>query len=582
MRKITLIIMALGVGFTASAQDQTAAKSSKNHVKSTAQRQTLKHDFANKNGMVSTTSIFSEDFGLGIPTTWSIVDNNVSGEIWTYAFGPQGPSFGLGDTLLSPTSANGFAMLDDDFYGDSTATTDADLITPIINCSGNASVHISFYDYFLQFGAAQGQLSISNDSGLTWNAIYTVNTSIPNPTINDIDVTAYAAGNANVLFKFNYQGDWDFWWQVDDITVYEPASLDGAAIGIETTPTACGLTNAEPVVLFIRNAGASAISNFQASFKVNNGAATTENIAGPLNPGDTLAYLFTGTADLSANGPYMLDGWVTVVSDGNPSNDSTMGSTEHLAPIAINTTPLFMGFELTDDLTGWINDDANLDGEAWALAPNALFTVVAHTGDFCLRVANAGVDVNDWLFTRCVDLQAGTNYSLEYWMHLFSDEGKIEAFVGATNDVSSMTQSIALGTGVVGAWSDINGTFTVSTTGTYFIGFHAFNPIGSVPGVIRIDDINVGVAAAVSDIKGDAKWFDIYPNPATDVLSIRINRPYDQASVDVINTLGAVVKSFNVQMSAQTIDISNLESGIYTLKLKIDGKEVNKRFTVSK
>ena len=97
-----------------------------------------------------------------------------------------------------------------------------------------------------------------------------------------------------------------------------------------------------------------------------------------------------------------------------------------------------------------------------------------------------------------------------------------------------------------------------------------------------MDDINLSLAASLGDIKGDAKWFDVYPNPASNVLSIRINRPYDQASVDIINTLGAVVKSFNAQMSTQSIDISNLESGIYTIKLKIDGKEVNKRFTVSK
>ena len=112
--------------------------------------------------------------------------------------------------------------------------------------------------------------------------------------------------------------------------------------------------------------------------------------------------------------------------------------------------------------------------------------------------------------------------------------------------------------------------------------FSAAFELNLFPGSIRIDDINLSMVVAVNEVKGDAKWFDVYPNPASDNLSVHINRPYNQASVEVISTLGAVVKSFNADKNTEMIDISNLESGIYTVKLKLDGKDVNKRFTVTK
>ena len=586
MKKITLMITAALAVMSATAQDQISTGKTIRHTSGKSQQHMLQDPQQHRNGTISTTAILSEDFSGGIPATWQVVDNNASGEVWTFAFGPSGPSTGVNipsDTIQSVSFANGFMMFDDDLYGNNGVPADADVITPAINCTGHNNVHISFTDYFKQYIAAEGKFYISNDGGSTWNLLLIVNTDTPNPHINDIDVTSYAANQADVRFKWNYIGDWDYWWQVDDISVFEPSNIDGAAIEVLTAPTGCMLGSAELVGITIRNAGVDTIKTYSLSFKVDAGAATTENISTAIPPGDTLLYTFTGTANLSAFGSHTVKGWISAATDGNPANDTAIFTTQSLSPIAINgVSSLTMGFEVADDLTGWSTLDANNDGEVWALAYNPAFSVAAHTGDYCLRVGNTGIDLDDWLFSHCVHLDAGTNYVIDYWTHLFSDNGNLDAFIGLANNPASMTQPIATAVGVVGTWIQTINTFNVSATGTYYVGLRANVGVGIFPGVVRVDDINLHIVTGVNDFTKETKWFDIYPNPASDNLTISMNRPYDNATVKVINTLGAVVKSFNAETSTKTIDISNLESGIYTVKVVFDGKEVNKRFTVSK
>ena len=581
MKKITLFITALMAVLTTSAQDQKSGSSKSRQQRIAVNSQMQKNTELMRNGLVNVTAIFSEDFSGGIPGTWTVVDNVGAGLLWTGGFGPSGLGAADGDTLLSSTGSNGIAIADDDALGSTAPPRNTDMITPPINCAAFANVHIAFQDYFLQFNVAVGTLSISNDGGVTYTDIYAVSTTTSNPNINDIDVTAMAAGFADVRFKLNYQGDWDYWWQVDDINVFEPSAFDGAIVSVQTAETGCLLTSTEMVMISIRNAGVSPITNFPASFRVDGGNVVTENVSATINAGDTVDFMFAATADLSVVGIHVVEAWITVPSDGNTANDSTATATLNIAPTPINSgNSMFMGFEVTDDLTGWTINDANADGETWALAYNPAFTVPANTGDYCSRVAFANTDLDDWIISHCVNLQAGTNYVIDYWIHLFSNAAALETYVGTSNDISSMTQLITATPAFVGLWVNANSVFNVPNNGTYYIGFRAYEPTNA--GVLRIDDINLSMVASIGESNGDTKWFDVYPNPASDHLTVRMNRPYHNATVEVINSLGAIVKSFTTEESAKTIDIANLESGIYTMTVKFDGTSVYKRFTISK
>ncbi|MEZ5082626.1 MAG: carboxypeptidase regulatory-like domain-containing protein [Bacteroidales bacterium] len=73
----------------------------------------------------------------------------------------------------------------------------------------------------------------------------------------------------------------------------------------------------------------------------------------------------------------------------------------------------------------------------------------------------------------------------------------------------------------------------------------------------------------------DAKSFRIQPNPATDYISVQSE--YMIESYELLNNIGQLVKTENLNTSITNIDVSQFESGIYYLKLKTtEGISLNK------
>lgn len=103
---------------------------------------------------------------------------------------------------------------------------------------------------------------------------------------------------------------------------------DLAVVEIESPATACGLTNAENVIIKIRNNGCSVDLNpgttIPVYFQVDAGPVVNETItlASTLAGGDTLTYMFTATADLSTVGMHNVSAWAKYSLDPQDVNDS--------------------------------------------------------------------------------------------------------------------------------------------------------------------------------------------------------------------------------------------------------------------
>jgi beta-glucosidase len=70
--------------------------------------------------------------------------------------------------------------------------------------------------------------------------------------------------------------------------------------------------------------------------------------------------------------------------------------------------------------------------------------------------------------------------------------------------------------------------------------------------------------------------FSIFPNPANDYLFI--NSKY-KGKIEIFNSIGQLQKKFNINQYYSKIDISNLENGLYIIKMEtIDGSKVVNRF----
>jgi hypothetical protein len=85
----------------------------------------------------------------------------------------------------------------------------------------------------------------------------------------------------------------------------------------------CGLSNAVPLKVTLRNGVNNTVYNIAVSYQLDNQPVVTEMIDSIIGK-DTLSYTFIQTADLSANMDYNLSTWVYVATDTYRLNDSIM------------------------------------------------------------------------------------------------------------------------------------------------------------------------------------------------------------------------------------------------------------------
>ncbi len=134
-----------------------------------------------------------------------------------------------------------------------------------------------------------------------------------------------------------------------------------------------------------------------------------------------------------------------------------------------------------------------------------------------------------------------------------------------------------------------SGSFTVPTTAT--VGttrMRVSMKYNGVPtscetlsyGQVEDYSVNIVAAAAISTITENNSneiltTVSLYPNPTRDVLNIETNST-TKLSYSVINYLGQVVKSGSIENSS--INVSNLNAGIYILEVNDGQKSVTKKF----
>ncbi len=169
------------------------------------------------------TTIMAEDFSSGeLPTGWQNISNNGNGQIWEFKDQSYVPSYS--QAIDTETAANGYAILDSDAYG-SGNSQDADLITSTIDCSANSSVIVEFQHYFKVYQNTVS-FSYSIDNGATWTEYRTWDATTENPEIFNEDLSSELGNQAQVKLKWHYSATYSYYWIVDDIKVYEPASYN--------------------------------------------------------------------------------------------------------------------------------------------------------------------------------------------------------------------------------------------------------------------------------------------------------------------------------------------------------------------
>ena len=146
--------------------------------------------------------------------------------------------------------------------------------------------------------------------------------------------------------------------------------------------------------------------------------------------------------------------------------------------------------------TGWTTYTPSTGGTGWKtgyVSYSGGGSLAGHSGTkyaYILSIQNANNDT--WLFTKGVDLVAGTTYKINFWTMLSGYGGeyeKMEVKIGNSANVAGMTEEIYKNeTGYQSGWTEEVILYTPTTTGTYYLGFHGYS--GQVNGTM-LDDVKI-------------------------------------------------------------------------------------------
>lgn len=152
------------------------------------------------------------------------------------------------------------------------------------------------------------------------------------------------------------------------------------------------------------------------------------------------------------------------------------------------------------DTTGWQAVDANSDSVTWYSGNYASCPNIPNQGPNARyqRNGDGTTAADDWLFTSGFTLQAGVAYTIRFDYGACSGyTERLAAHVGAAQSVGAMTNQVFDNGNIVNTtWQQGSGTFTPSSNGVYYLGFHAY----SAPNQMRVGIDNVTVVASEPDL----------------------------------------------------------------------------------
>lgn len=97
------------------------------------------------------------------------------------------------------------------------------------------------------------------------------------------------------------------------------------------------------------------------------------------------------------------------------------------------------------------------------------------------------------------------------------------------------------------------------------------------PSVIYFDDLTFTYSGTLTIESHQLEGVKIYPNPTLDLLNVSCPAG---TNIEVYNVLGVKVKSELQVQENHSMNVSNLTSGVYILKMEFEGKVVTKKFQV--
>jgi len=275
----------------------------------------------------------------------------------------------------------------------------------------------------------------------------------------------------------------------DSILVLE-FSIDVGVSDFISPSNACNLDSAEQIIVQITNYNNIDATDFVVSFQYN-GQIYSDSVTAVIAAGDSIIYTFNTTINASNTGLYSLTSFTSHNLDYAHINDtSTVSFTNYYHDFY--SSDYEMGFEPNQDFSGWLIEDANNDSYTWNISQYTGFN--QSYGAFYNYNFNGTTDADDWLISQCFEFEENQTYTLGFKYRAasaaFPEDMNIN--IGSLQQGSSLTTMLLQMNNIINiVYDSTQITFSVPSSGTYYIGWHAVS--NSNMWRIDLDDINISM-----------------------------------------------------------------------------------------
>jgi hypothetical protein len=114
--------------------------------------------------------------------------------------------------------------------------------------------------------------------------------------------------------------------------------------------------------------------------------------------------------------------------------------------------------------------------------------------------------------------------------------------------------------------------------------YPAIRQIDSLDGVSWLDTIYIKPIAGVSQVSTKLdEELKLFPNPASNLLSLWFNHSNAPVAYTIINQTGAVIKqqkSLTLTGLKLNVDVSDIPAGTYIIRLEVDGEVADRKIVI--
>ncbi len=521
----------------------------------------------------------------------------------------QAPTYGFPTSMASASGGN-FALIDSDAAGGS-ATQNAWIqnttniaMADSLTANGsplNTAIYLKFTEIYRHF-QDKNFVQISNDGGTTWTTIAVnpvsevpVNTNSANPETEIVNITAAIGGgnwSNNVKVRFLYNGNWDWFWAIDDVQLIEAYANDAKFTNVYQ---ATDITTTQGLDYYRVPVSQTAFPGITFGADVlNNGGASQSNVTfkatGPsYSQTSAVSIIASGAMDsLEITTPFMVPagaGSSTInlttdlgVTDGDPSNNQRT--------MTIVRDPYLYGRD-DNTITGSIaqvssqNDVELKIGNVMEIFSNMTLTGIqvrlvnqplAVGQEINCVIEKFDVGADDFVYLGETEFHAITTPELGTFITIPMEGGDLPLNAGDVILVMAHhldgADEVAFGY----AQPTAEGTVLGYTANDERFQLTTPNAI-----MIRLsEDPSLSVAENAANVN-----VAVYPNPVVGEATIEVNGAV-ASTITVVDLAGKVVYSSNVAEGTSKVSFSttNFSAGVYTVNVATSAGTVTKKMVV--